>query len=457
MSPDTTHAGQRPQIERQRRLPFLKAVEIAAKSFRVRFWRSMLTVSSIILAIAFLMWQLTSAEVLRHLEDVAKRPEEVEADAARFKEAADQRQEAADRYQAEIQPILDRFANADARLTAAVNLAKVAPATARLAEAQAALQEADQALTQDLLDAQVKYDALTDRISALQRQLRATDVIADSTRRDQLREAISAAQEERAALDEAYRRYRRAWTDREAAVAAVKLARELLAKAEEEAAAARKKFPDQAPAPDPSAELDRLVKARDAARREKERVDRRLAVLKGRADRAASRHKAATASALKQRLAVEGEETVEQTPVHLPWGLRLTSARLWIIVLALMVCLVGITNAMLMSVTERYREIGTMKCLGALDTFIVKIFLLESSFMGSVGVLMGIVLGFVLALVVQMGNFGAFVTRYFPLGGILKWAAVAFAVGTVLTVLGGILPAVRAAKMQPVDAMRIEE
>ena len=47
----------------------------------------------------------------------------------------------------------------------------------------------------------------------------------------------------------------------------------------------------------------------------------------------------------------------------------------WLIVLSLLVCVVGITNAMLMSVTERFREIGTMKCLGALDSFIVKLFL----------------------------------------------------------------------------------
>jgi hypothetical protein len=57
----------------------------------------------------------------------------------------------------------------------------------------------------------------------------------------------------------------------------------------------------------------------------------------------------------------------------------------WLMSLALLVAFVGILNAMLMSVTERFREIGTMKCLGALDSFIIKLFLIESLFQGGVG------------------------------------------------------------------------
>ena len=48
----------------------------------------------------------------------------------------------------------------------------------------------------------------------------------------------------------------------------------------------------------------------------------------------------------------------------------------------MLVAFVGVLNAMLMSVTERFREIGTMKCLGALNSFIVKLFLIESLFQG---------------------------------------------------------------------------
>ena len=53
---------------------------------------------------------------------------------------------------------------------------------------------------------------------------------------------------------------------------------------------------------------------------------------------------------------------------------------IWLIIMSLIVCVVGIANSMLMAVTERFQEIGTMKCLGALDRFVVRLFLLESGF-----------------------------------------------------------------------------
>lgn len=57
----------------------------------------------------------------------------------------------------------------------------------------------------------------------------------------------------------------------------------------------------------------------------------------------------------------------------------------FLIILSLLVSAVGIVNAMLMSVTERYKEIGTMKCLGALDSLIIRLFVIESSILGFVG------------------------------------------------------------------------
>ena len=132
---------------------------------------------------------------------------------------------------------------------------------------------------------------------------------------------------------------------------------------------------------------------------------------------------------------------------------------LWLVALSLCVAVVGIVNAMLMSVTERFREIGTMKCLGALDSFIVKLFLLESAFLGGIGTAFGVVLGLLLTA-------GACLVSYWPLRGLLlaavSWGDVlqgmlaAFVAGTALSVLGAVYPAIVAARMEPVAAMRQE-
>ena len=78
----------------------------------------------------------------------------------------------------------------------------------------------------------------------------------------------------------------------------------------------------------------------------------------------------------------------------------------WLIIMSLIVCVVGITNAMLMSVTERFREIGTMKCLGALDHFVVILFLLESGFQGFAGALNGALIGLVASLLILASFLG---------------------------------------------------
>ena len=130
------------------------------------------------------------------------------------------------------------------------------------------------------------------------------------------------------------------------------------------------------------------------------------------------------------------------------------SKQTWLISLSLLVCVVGIANAMLMSVTERFREIGTMKCLGALDTFIVKLFLLESTFQGLAGTSAGIIIGFALTLGLALLDYGGYALTYFPLSGIVESAGYALVVGTLLSLVGAMLPAYRAAKMEPVEAMR---
>ncbi|MBN1675585.1 MAG: ABC transporter permease [Kiritimatiellae bacterium] len=128
----------------------------------------------------------------------------------------------------------------------------------------------------------------------------------------------------------------------------------------------------------------------------------------------------------------------------------------WLVGLALLVSFVGILNAMLMSVTERFREIGTMKCLGALDSLIIKLFLIESTFQGILGTSLGIGIGLLLTYSEGLTVYGPETWGAMPGVTLARVVGLCFLTGTLLTIAGALYPAWRAAKMQPVDAMRSE-
>jgi hypothetical protein len=112
-------------------------------------------------------------------------------------------------------------------------------------------------------------------------------------------------------------------------------------------------------------------------------------------------------------------------------------------------------NAMLMSVTERFREIGTMKCLGALSSFIRQIFLIESSLVGLSGAIVGALFGMVFSLVAY-----GFTYRFGLVLGSVDWLRlvvsllISIGVGLALSVLAAIYPASFASKMVPATALR---
>jgi len=118
---------------------------------------------------------------------------------------------------------------------------------------------------------------------------------------------------------------------------------------------------------------------------------------------------------------------------------------------------VGIMNSMLMSVTERIKEIGTLKCLGALDSFIVKTYFIESSLQGVAGTVLGLSIGAAVAVAAAGANYQGYVLRYFPYLGLFKALLISLFVGTLLSVGASLLPAYMAARKEPVDAMRVEE
>ena len=129
----------------------------------------------------------------------------------------------------------------------------------------------------------------------------------------------------------------------------------------------------------------------------------------------------------------------------------------WLVILSLLVCVVGIVNAQLMAVTERFREIGTMKCLGALDRFILRLFILEAGIQGLAGAGIGALLGAIFSLLNGWLRFGFGSLALISMNSLALSILIATAVGCLLSLLGVFYPALIAARMQPVEAMRVEQ
>jgi ABC-type antimicrobial peptide transport system permease subunit len=130
--------------------------------------------------------------------------------------------------------------------------------------------------------------------------------------------------------------------------------------------------------------------------------------------------------------------------------------QVWLVALSLIVCTVGIANSMLMSVTERFKEIGTMKCLGAMDGFIVKLFLLEAGFLGMVASVLGWTIGYGATMLIGLMHEGAKLWPKLPPGEVGTSLLLSLLAGAILTVLATIFPAIRASKLPPAAALRVE-
>ncbi len=128
----------------------------------------------------------------------------------------------------------------------------------------------------------------------------------------------------------------------------------------------------------------------------------------------------------------------------------------WLLFVSMLVCGIGIANAMMMSVTERFTEIATLKCLGALDGFIMIMFVLESCFMGIVGGIIGAVLGGVIGLGRMLAAFGVNFLVAIPVGDVLLGMLVSVLLGTLLAAIAAVIPSYKAARLAPMEAMRVE-
>ena len=124
--------------------------------------------------------------------------------------------------------------------------------------------------------------------------------------------------------------------------------------------------------------------------------------------------------------------------------------------LSLLVGGIGIMNIMTVSVTERTREIGIRKALGAKERTILSLFVTEAAATSAMGGSVGILLGYVLSAVANrvlpllVGDMGLTVSPS------LSSVAVAFGISAGIGVLFGYLPARRAARLNPIEALRYD-
>ncbi len=129
----------------------------------------------------------------------------------------------------------------------------------------------------------------------------------------------------------------------------------------------------------------------------------------------------------------------------------------WLVLISLIVCVVGITNSMLMAVTERTKEIGVYKTLGGQNTHILKMFLVESAILGSIGgfigAIVGIVVGGALYYFKVSDAFDTLMADPIFLGGLIVGALL---LAILLSLLATIYPAIKGARLRPAEALRYE-
>ncbi len=136
-------------------------------------------------------------------------------------------------------------------------------------------------------------------------------------------------------------------------------------------------------------------------------------------------------------------ETFNDLTKYVRLGIMLISA------IALIAAGVGIMNIMLVSVTERTREIGIRKAIGARKNNILAQFIMEAVMLSEMGGIIGIILG------ILAGNVAALLLKVPPVIP-FDWAAIGFIICSLIGIVFGVYPAWKASNLDPIESLRYE-
>lgn len=129
--------------------------------------------------------------------------------------------------------------------------------------------------------------------------------------------------------------------------------------------------------------------------------------------------------------------------------LKIRIATIAIALITLLGAAIGLMNIMLVMVSERTREIGIRKALGATDKHILTQFLTESVIISQLGGILGIIFGIVLGVVLANYIKGQFHMPW-------AWIFLAIIINTIVGLLSGVYPAMKASKLDPIESLRHE-
>ena len=183
-----------------------------------------------------------------------------------------------------------------------------------------------------------------------------------------------------------------------------------------------------------------------------------------------------TFTLVDESMAAEGKELIEQTLTdlfHSSDGFMVVSmsemldtmtsmVNMVIMVLtviagiSLLVGGIGIMNIMMVSVTERTREIGIRKALGSKERYILALFVIEAAMTSALGGVTGIVLGYLISAAANQVLPFVLTDMELTISPSISSVAVAFGISVGIGILFGYLPAKRAARLNPIDALRYD-